>query len=105
MRFLFLEQNHWGTIAGWLCAKKLSCERLRISSGKQTGQANQSWGEVANASFREQLSAELTQGMAQPISELLSVMAEKTNQNQSKTKKKKENSEVIGMQFSLLWGT
>ena len=65
MRFLFLEQNHWGTIAGWL------------SSGKQAGQANQSWGEVANVSFREQLSAELTQRMAQPSSELRSVIAEK----------------------------
>lgn len=89
MRFLFLEQNHWGTIAGWLCAKKLSCERLRISSGKQTGQANQSWGEVANASFREQLSAELTQGMAQPISELLSVMAEKQIKIKAKQRRKK----------------
>lgn len=77
MRFLFLEQNHWGTIAGWLRAKQPSYERLRISSGKQAGQANQSWGEVANVSFREQLSAELTQGMAQSSSELRSVIAEK----------------------------
>lgn len=75
MNALFLEQNHWGTIAGWLHAKKPSYERLRIRSGKQAGQANQSWGEVANVSFREQLSAVLTQGMAQPISELLVVIA------------------------------